>query len=167
MKRSWTNSLLLDRERRINLKNCFLRLMHWLVFLNCISWLRDIAVVKLILAKERRISHVEVFDSGSVMLIYFDYISSNKWYIRCSIENTDLQNAVVILLHSLSFFSSLPLVLVFFSWQQVGVLLTESILGSHRDNVNGRQAAPFSSFLLCPRLSLFLLMDPAGKPGLR
>ena len=41
--------------------------------------LTDIAVVimlKVILAKERRISHVEVF--GSVTLIYFDYISSNK-----------------------------------------------------------------------------------------
>ena len=35
-----------------------------------------VAVLKLILAKERRISHVEVFDS--VTLIYFDYISSNK-----------------------------------------------------------------------------------------
>ncbi|KAI3353840.1 hypothetical protein L3Q82_005055 [Scortum barcoo] len=51
--------------------------------------------------------------------------------------------------------------------KQDGVLLTEPILGSHRDNVNRRQAAPLSSFLLCPRLSLFLLMDPTGKNGLR
>lgn len=50
-------------------------------------WLEDISVVtrlKLILTQESGISRVEVSDSGSVTLIYFDYISSNKWYIRCS-----------------------------------------------------------------------------------
>ena len=63
-----------------------------------------------------------------------------------------------------SSFSSLPRLLMFFC--QVGVLLTEPILGSHRYNVYRRQnlqqeTASHSSFLLC---SIFLhYVSPHGS----